>query len=255
MTPLRVVVVDDEPLARQRLRRLLDERDDCRLVAEFDNGLSFAAAIPGLAADLVLLDVDMPGCDGFASLQDLGPARPLVVFVTAYDGFAARAFDIDAVDYVVKPVSAARLGDAIDRAWRRLREAEPGRMAAMRPAVARFIVQGRTYLFEQDRITSLQALGNYVELTCETRTVQLRMTLAFASSRLTAGQFVRVHRSWIVRRSAIAEITSLPGARSEIVLTDGRRVPGGRVYLQNIRAASRVAIAGGAHRQRSEPQF
>jgi two-component system LytT family response regulator len=233
MKRLRVVIADDEKMARRRLRRLLGERDDCELVGEFTDGVSLAAGLLDTRADLILLDIEMPGQDGFASLANLGMPAPLVIFITAFEEFAKRAFDIDAADYLLKPVSAARLDEAFTRVTRRL--LAPSSEAKMVPtAMARFAVQGRVYLFDRSRILSLQALGNYVELTTDTRRVQLRTTLEAAHAYLGDAHFVRVHRSWVVRRTAIAHVTSLSGSRREIGLIDGRRIPGGRAFAQRI---------------------
>jgi two-component system, LytTR family, response regulator len=235
MNPLRVVIADDEPVARQRLRRLLGEREDCHLLEEFEDGIALAAGIGHLAADVVLLDIDMPGRDGFASLGTLPEPRPIVVFVTAFAEHASRAFDIDAVDYLLKPVSGARLGEALARVSRRL-----AGNAAGRRAVARFVVQGRSYLFDPTRIATIQAFGNYVEISTDTQKVQLRLTLTDALARLDPGAFIRVHRSWVVARAAINEVTSLPGARHDIRLKDGRHIPGGRAFSHAIIAEARA---------------
>lgn len=230
MTPLRVVIADDEPIARQRLRRLLGEREDCELVGEFADGVALAAGLRHLRADVILLDVEMPGRNGFASLAQLAAPTPLVVFVTAFDAFAKKAFDVDATDYLVKPVSAARLDDAFARVARR-RQARVDTSAPTRtPDTARFTAQGRTYLFDRAKVLSVQALGNYVELTTDSQRIQLRITLAAAHAELGHDRFARVHRSWLVRRGAIVRITSLPGARYEITLLDGRQIPGGRAF-------------------------
>lgn len=240
MSALRIVIADDEQLARQRLQRLLERRSDCRLVGAFEDGAGLVAALPDLAADCVLLDINMPGDDGFATLAALPGRRPLVVFVTAFAEFAARAYDVDAVDYLLKPVAAARLDAALDRVARRLER--PSQAVSLPPTVC-FVVQGRTYLFDPARLISVQALGNYVEIVSNTRSVQLRMTLTEVEARLDPGVFCRVHRSWIVARAAIAQVTSLPGARFDILLADGRHVPGGRAYASAVVAAARRAGA------------
>lgn len=154
MTILRVVIADDEPVARQRLRRLLAEREDCRLIGEFEDGTALAKGIGVHPADIVLLDIDMPGPDGFSSFAALGEPKPLVVFVTAFAEFAAKAFDVDAVDYLLKPVSSARLGEALARARRRLVDPAHPETTPPGPPLLRFVVQGRVYLFEPARVAS-----------------------------------------------------------------------------------------------------
>lgn len=238
MRPLRIVIADDEPMARRRLQRLLAERDDCRVVGEFEDGVGLAAGLAGLDADCILLDIDMPGPDGFATLAGLSGPLPLIIFVTAFAEFAARAYDVDAVDYLLKPVSATRLDAALERIARRFGAPRPPG-AVPGPSTVRFVVQGRVYLFDPGRVSSIQAIGNYVEITTDSQRVQLRSTLTEAEARLDPQLFSRVHRSWIVARAAMVQVTSLPGARSEILLKDGRRVPGGRAFAQSWAAAAR----------------
>lgn len=245
MTPLRIVIADDEPVARQRLRRLLQRRGDCQLVGEFANGLAMAAALPALSPDVVLLDIDMPGPDGFASFARLANPRPLVVFVTAFAEHAARAYDIDAVDYLLKPVSSTRLDAALARILRRTQPPSSAQSTGTPPrSTVRFVAQGRTYVLDPTTISSLQAVGNYIEITTDTQRINLRSTLSAAYHRLDGAAFIQVHRSWIVARGAVAQVTSLPGSRYEILLKDGRRVPGGRTFAKAITASVRRAPAG-----------
>lgn len=234
MSPLRIVIVDDEPLARARLRRLLAMRDDCILVGEFADGVELAAGVAALHPDLILLDIAMPGPDGFVSLDMLIEPRPLVVFVTAFAGHAPRAFDSDAVDYLVKPVSGERLEQALRKTARRLRPLATPALQSGVSKTLRFVAKGRTYLIEASNIASVQARGNYVEIVTSAQTTLLRTSLQSVFGKLDDLDFLRVHRSWIVARSAISQITSLPGLRSEILLKDGRRVPGGRAFAASI---------------------
>lgn len=237
MRPLRIVIADDEPVARRRLRRLIAERDDCLVVGEFENGIALAAGLAGLGADCILLDVDMPGPDGFATLAGLAGPPPIIVFVTAFAEFAARAYVVDAVDYLLKPVSVTRLDVALERVTRRLGETSQLAPTSVTPVI-RFVAHGRVYLFDPSRLSSIQAIGNYVEITTDNQRVQLRMTLTEVAARLDPRAFSRVHRSWIVARAAMTQITSLPGARFDIRLKDGRRVPGGRAFSQYVTAAA-----------------
>lgn len=238
MKPLRIVIVDDEPVARQRLRRLLKARGDCHLVGEFSDGVALEAGLERLGADLILLDIDMPGPNGFASLARLTDPKPLVIFVTAFAAFASQAYDVDAVDYLMKPVSSARLDEALARTARRLQVFEPIG-AASTPPLARFVAQGRIHLIDQSKISTIRARGNYIEITTETKQVQLRTTLIAAYERLDRDHFIRVHRSWIIARGALAQVTSLPGARYELLLKDGRCVPGGRAFARAIVGSAR----------------
>ncbi|WP_258889051.1 LytTR family DNA-binding domain-containing protein [Sphingomonas sp. SUN039] len=226
-----IAIVDDEPVARQRLRRLIGIRDDCRIIGEYGDGAAMSAALRAVDVDLVMLDIDMPGADGFASLATLPDPKPLVIFVTAFSDFAARAYDIDAVDYLLKPVSGERLGEAIGRAERRRRASRSGEaILPTSTAIVRFAVQGRVYLIEQARISTVRALGNFVEITTDIRRYELRMTLRSAFAKLDRDAFVQVHRSWVVARHAVVQTTSLPGSRADILLKDGRRIPQGRAF-------------------------
>lgn len=239
VTPLRIAIADDEPVSRQRLQRLLLERRDCQLVGEFANGDALVAGLKSLKADLVLLDIEMPGSNGFSSLMRLSEPRPLVVFVTAFSEFAARAYNIDAVDFLMKPVSSERLNQALAKVLRRRSELIGGRAAQTSLSIVRFNTQGRVYLCDQKGILSIEAIGNYVEITTDVQKLCIRTTLAAVHDRLDSNDFFRVHRSWIVARWAPTQITSLPGARHEILLKDGRQVPGGRAYAQNVSALAR----------------
>ena len=239
MTPLRIVIADDEPVARQRLRRLLQQRSDCLLVGEFSDGEAMAAGLPALSPDVVLLDIDMPGPDGFASFVQLAEPRPLVVFVTAFSEHASRAYEIDAVDYLLKPVSSPRLDETMARILRRMRPPPSSRAPADPARAVRFMAQGRTYLLEPTTILSIQAVGNYVEITTHAQRINLRSTLVAAGHRLDPQAFVQVHRSWIIAGGAVAQVMSLPGSRYEILLRDGRRIPGGRAFAKTIRALVR----------------
>lgn len=244
MTPLRIVIADDEPIARQRLRRLLQRRSDCLLVGEFADGEAMEAGLSGLSPDVVLLDIDMPGPDGFSSFARLANPRPLVVFVTAFAEHAARAYDIDAVDYLLKPVSSTRLDEALARILRRRPPSRAEATGIPPHSAVRFVGQGRTYLLDATTISSIQAGGNYIEITTDTQRINLRSTLAAAYDRLDGSAFIQVHRSWIVARGALAQVTSLPGSRHEILLKDGRRVPGGRAFAKAITASVRRGPAG-----------
>ena len=238
MNPIRIVIADDEPVARARLRRLIGMREDCEQVGEFADGVQLAKGLEVLRADVILLDIDMPGPNGFSSLAMLAEPKPLVVFVTAFAEFAARAFDDDAVDYLMKPVSGERLQQALTKTARRLQLARSADAPSI-TNIIRFVAQGRTYLFERSKIASVRARGNYVEITTDTQRTEFRMSLKAVWDHLNGSDFVRIHRSWIVARAALMQITSLPGSRYEILLKDGRCVPGGRAFAQSIVIAAR----------------
>lgn len=237
--PMRVVIADDEPLARHRLRRLIDARSDCVLVNEHATGDAVVQSIAHDSPDLLILDIDMPGMDGFEALGEIADPQVAVIFVTAHAAFAQRAFEVDAVDYVLKPISAARLDEALRRARRRWPSAhspDPERDHV------RFETASTTYLLRTADIVYLQARGNYLEIGCSGRTYCIRGTLVAMQHRLDAGRFVRVHRSWIVNASAVRQVTALQGARHWLTLSDGRTIPGGKAYYDAVIAHFRGVL-------------
>lgn len=231
--PLRVLMVDDERAARARLRRLLEAEPGVTIVAECADG---AAAISGadlLRPDLLLLDVQMPGMDGFDVLAGL-PAdyAPAVVFVTAHDAHAVRAFETCALDYLLKPVSPPRLARALARVREHRARIEA---AAPRPAepaaVRRFTVRGshRVSIVEADEIDWIEAAGNYAILHTPTGNHILRETMTALEESLPATAFMRVNRGVIVRLARVREIRPPAGeAGPVVVLTGGQELPSTR---------------------------
>lgn len=239
MMSLRIVIADDEPLARHRLRRLIDARPDCLLVSEHATGHAVVQSIAQDRPDLLVLDIDMPGMNGFEALSKIADPQIAVIFVTAHAAFAQRAFEIDAVDYLLKPISAARLDEALRRARRRQPSA-PGNEPE--PDHVRFETAATTYLLRAADIVYLQARGNYLEIGCADRTYCIRGTLAAMARRLDGGGFVRVHRSWMVNATAVRQVTALPGARHSLTLHDGRTIPGGKAYYDVVIARFRAVL-------------
>ena len=243
---LRVIVVDDEPPARARLRRFLKALPDVELVAECGDGASAVQAIESNSPDLVLLDVQMPELDGFEVLRALDmPRLPAVIFVTAYDKYAVRAFEVHALDYVVKPVEGERLGEALEHARRRItehRSATAGladllrELKSDRAYLTRLPVrsEGKIKVIELADVDWLSAADNYVTLHAGGREYLVRDTIAAIERRLDPKSFVRVHRSTIVRLNRIAEL--MPDAHGDFVirLKDGTRLDMSRTYRSNV---------------------
>ena len=254
---LRVVSVDDEPLVRERIRTLLAERDDVTLVAECGDGASAVRAIVDEQPDLVLLDVQMPELDGFEVVDALPAAeRPAVIFVTAYDEYAVRAFDVNAVDYLMKPLEPPRFHAALDRAIARRGETrDAGRPADAYPeltAVLREIRALRGYgerlvVRDGQRVTfvpvadidRIEAAGNYVRLHTGRTSILMRESMKAVEARLDPDRFTRVHRSTIVNIDRIAHVE--PHFHGEYVLTlrDGTRLTSSRSYSDRVRALLR----------------
>ena len=239
---LRVAIVDDEPPARARLRRLLKGQPDLEVVAECDDGAAAVDAIESLQPDLVFLDVQMPEPDGFEVLAALEVARlPAVIFVTAFDNYALRAFEVHALDYVVKPVAPERFARALAHARQRIierRSTEDGLSNLIRHLVrdrahlARIPVRsaGRVKVIELGDVDWLSAADNYVTLHVGRHEYLVRDTLSALEERLDANDFVWVHRSSIVRLDRIAELVPDLHGDYRIRLKTGAVVPMSRTY-------------------------
>lgn len=226
---MRVAVVDDEELARARLQRLLAAHADATLVGAWGDAAVAARALPPLAPDLVLLDVRMPQLDGFDVAAALAATDALVVFVTAYDEYAVRAFAAGAVDYLLKPVDAAALARTLDRVRGRRADARLERLA---------VRDGSRFVFVPvAELDALVAAGNYVELRARGRVYTLRATLASLEARLEPTAFVRVHRSVIVRVDRIAAIEPLFRGEYLVTMADGATFTSARTQRAALRAA------------------
>jgi two-component system, LytTR family, response regulator len=232
--PLRVLVVDDEPLARDLLRLLLREDPEVVVVGEC-SGVDGAAAVARTRPDIAFLDVQMPEVDGFDLLEQLGPERPpAIVFVTAYDRHAVRAFEVHAVDYLLKPLDDARFAEALGRAKARARQGRRGEADASLAALMRdhtryarrFLVRTReaTVVVEAGEIDWIEAADYYASLHVGGKTHLLRETMADLARRLDPERFFRVHRSAIVNLARVREIHPLFRGDGELVLGSGARV-------------------------------
>jgi two-component system LytT family response regulator len=243
---VRTLIVDDEPLARERLQRLL--RADARLeiVGECADGESAIRALRELQPELVLLDIQMPEMDGFEVLERVDAPLPKVIFVTAYDSYAIRAFEVNAVDYVLKPVDPARLARAIDRALSEhvgtaaLEQRISAVLQAVRPAAAartRLVVHegNNTFLLPVRDIDWVEAAGNYVKVHAKGKTYLQREPLKDIEARLDPGQFVRVNRSAIVNLDAVERIQAWFRGEYQLFLRDGSQLTSSRAYGQAFR--------------------
>jgi two-component system, LytTR family, response regulator len=245
-----VLVVDDEPLAREGLRDLLATDPDIAAIHEAADGHLAVEAIRTHRPDLVFLDVQMPERDGFGVIADVGPEHmPATVFVTAHDEHAIQAFEINAVDYLLKPVTAERFGQALARAKTRL-AATPAdddrrqmvEMLATLVSPPRYVqrlavkMSGRTVFVDIGDIDWIEAAENYVELHAGRASHLLHVPLSTLEKALDPAQFIRIHRSTIVRIPRIVEL--LPGVHGEfvVVLADGTRLDSGRTYSERLRA-------------------
>jgi two-component system LytT family response regulator len=248
MQPVRVLIVDDEPLARAHLCQLLGEDGEVEVVGECGNGRDAVAAIRELVPELVLLDVQMPELDGFGVVREIGvSAMPAVVFVTAYDAYALQAFEVFALGYVLKPVDRTRLGEVLGRAKEAIRcgavEDTDSRLSALlermrarhqeRDRLA-LKVEGRIVFVRTGEIDWIEAVDNHVRVHVGRTSHTVRGTLAAFEQRLGGAQFLRVHRSAIVNVARIAEVQPWFGGDHVIILQDGTRITSGRSYRQRL---------------------
>lgn len=243
---LRALIVDDEPLARERIRMMLAAHPDLSVVGECGDGQQAVAAIGRERPDVVFLDVQMPGLDGFGVVRALeGESLPYVVFVTAYDRYALEAFEVHALDYLLKPFSAERFGHALARARavlsrdeegaadrRRLRElaAAPTPPEPAPRSTRRLVVRssGRVFFVRMDDVDWVEAEGNYVRLHLGTHSHLLRETMKGIERVLDPATFIRIHRSTIVNADRIRELQPLFHGEYAVILTDGTRLVASR---------------------------
>jgi two-component system LytT family response regulator len=248
---IRTLVVDDEPVARARVVSLLRVEADVEVVGECATGSQVRCAIQQTSPDLVFLDIQMPEIDGMELARSFHGGKPAVVFVTAYDEYALRAFDVHAVDYLLKPFSAERFRSALTHVRQQLplRQTAAGgpgpdppdghRPAAPRPERhGRLVVKssGRIYFVRIQDVDWCEAAGNYVCLHVGTQTYLVRGTMSHIESQLDTGQFVRVHRSTIVNLDRIQELRPSFNGELVIVLRDQTRLTLSRGYRQGLQA-------------------
>ena len=238
--PLRVLVVDDEPMARARLRRMLGAEHGVHILGECSTGEEAASALGALKPDVVFLDIQMPGMDGFGALHLASSAwRPHVVFVTAFSEHAVDAFEHGAVDYLLKPYSRERLRLSLERARAGVQRNVPGVQEAF-PERLPVPVGHRLRMVPVQSIDCVVAQLNYVELHVGAERLSLRETMASMESQLDAKHFVRIHRSRIVRIAAVTEIETLESGKYVVRLASGARLGTGPAYRERVRQAFRL---------------
>jgi two-component system, LytTR family, response regulator len=245
---VRVLVADDEPLARERLRTLLAREDWVEVVGECPDGTHAIDAIGRLQPDLVFLDVQMPGASGFEVIDAVGPAHmPLVVFVTAYDQYALRAFDVHALDYLLKPFDRDRFQEALLRARQQLERRPSGDLERrllelvqdLKPSahrLERFVIKsgGRVFFVRADEIDWIEAAGNYVKLHVGGEAHLFRETMNALESQLDADIFFRIHRSHIVNIERVKELQPWFNGEYVVFLRSGTRLTLSRGYREKL---------------------
>ncbi|GJM22669.1 MAG: DNA-binding response regulator [Planctomycetota bacterium] len=241
--PLKVLIVDDEPLARRGLERALTRHVDVRALPSCGDPQEAVTRLRAGGVDLVLLDVEMPELSGFDVIEAVGPEHmPRVVFVTAYDQHAVRAFEAEALDYLLKPLDETRLAAALDRARRSLGRAPAAHDAASLETLlhGRLSSHDRVVLRESGRvsfvpvaeITRLEAADNYVRVHTVAREHLVRGALKEWAARLPDAAFVRIHRSVVVAVSAVREVRAAQHGNAEIELRDGTQLTASRRYRE-----------------------
>ena len=247
---IRTLIVDDEALAREKVRQLLATEPDVEVVAQAADGRQAVAAIRSHAPDLVFLDVRMPGLDAFGVIEEIGAERfPAVVFVTAYDDHALKAFEVSALDYLLKPVSRQRFQRTMARVRAQRLAADPtaltqrlsGLLAEMRggePALERLLIRSgdRLVLVRVEDIDWIDGAGNYLKVHSGKSSYLLRHTLGGIEGRLDGRKFLRIHRSTIVNVDRIAELQSSFSGDYVVILRDGTRLALSRTYRGKIEA-------------------
>jgi two-component system LytT family response regulator len=244
VTALRVVIVDDERPARAKLRRYLTAEPDVEVVGEASGGVAAVEAIRASRPDLVFLDVQMPDLDGFGVVEALaGEPLPHIVFVTAHEGYALKAFEVHALDYVLKPIGPARFAKALARARAAARagatdlEDRVARLVAALDERPRYtdrilaMADERGVLLDVDRIDWIEADRNYVVLHAGAELYRMRGTIEAAARRLDPKRFARVNRSAVVRLASIREVQPWFHGEYRIVLADGTELTWTRTHL------------------------
>lgn len=250
MAEIRALIVDDEPLARRGIRQLLAPYPDITVVGECRDGHDALRGLASLAPDLVFLDIQMPGLDGLAVIRKHGVERmPAIIFVTAHDEFAVRAFETQALDYLVKPLTEARFRAAMTRVRERMKVKDAialaDRLRALLDGEAgggnRIAVPTATgqLLIDADEVDWIEAEDYYSGIHAGGKRFRIRESLSALEARLDPAQFTRIHRSAIVRLNRVRELKT--GAESEaiVVLRNGTKLPVSRRRLAQLRSVLR----------------
>jgi len=248
MSKIRTMVVDDEPVARERMIGLLQQEKDIELVGECADGQQAINAIQAQHPDLVFLDVQMPACDGFGVIEQVGAERmPAVVFVTAYDEYALKAFEVHAIDYLLKPFGRDRFQQTLQHAREHLERRRAGDLGRRLLALVqdlkpeptkldRLVVKsgGRVFFLRTDEIDWIEAAGNYVRLHLSEDSHLFRETMNNMEARLDVRRFVRIHRSRIVNTDRIKELQPWFNGEYVVVLQNGTRLTLSRGYREKL---------------------
>jgi len=247
-TKIRALIVDDEPLARRRIKSLLAHDSSVEVIGECSDGHKAVSSISDLTPDLVFLDVQMPAMDGFEVIKTIGAERmPTVIFVTAYDQYALKAFEVNALDYLLKPFDRSRFQKTLDRAKTMIRGRQNGDVSHELLSLLeglrreqelpdRFIIKsgGRVVFLRVEEIDWMRAVGNYVRLQVGRDSHLMRETMTGMETKLDPDKFMRIHRSAIVNVDRVKEVQ--PWAKGEyvVIMRDGTRLIMSRRYRERL---------------------
>ena len=247
-TKIRALIVDDEPLARRRIRSLLAHDSGVDVIGECSDGYNAVSSINELTPDLVFLDIQMPTMDGFEVIKTIGPERmPTVIFVTAYDQYALKAFEVNALDYLLKPYDRRRFQKTLERAKASISGLQSGNvnnqllsllgnLRREREIPDRFIIKsgGRVVFLKVEEIDWMCAVGNYVRLQVGRDSHLMRETMTGMEAKLNPDSFMRIHRSTIVNLDRVKEVQ--PWAKGEyvVIMRDGARLIMSRRYRERL---------------------
>lgn len=243
---IRTMIIDDEPLARERVKRFLRDEDEIEIIGECSNGVDAVGAIKEKKPDLVFLDIQMPEKNGFEVIRSLsGKYLPTVVFVTAYDQYALQAFDVHALDYLLKPFTRERLHRAVMRAREQIDGKRFGRiderltsliadLKTEKKYLERLVIKttGRVFFLKSDEIDWIEAAGNYVKLHVGRETHMIRETMNGIETKLDPDRFLRIHRSTVVHIDRIKELHPMFSGDYAVILRDGTELALSRNYRE-----------------------
>jgi len=246
MTQIRTLIVDDEPLARDRVKRFLRDEDDVTIVGECKNGVEAIESITDKKPDLVFLDIQMPEKNGFDVIKSLGAKKlPTIIFVTAYDQYALQAFDVHALDYLLKPFNRERIKRALGRAREQIEHKRIGNLderlnslisdiRGEKKYLDRLVVKavGRVFFLKTDEIDWIEAAGNYVKLHIGRESHMIRETMNGVEAKLDPAKFLRIHRSTVVNIDRIKELHPMFSGDCAVILRNGTELALSRNYRE-----------------------
>ena len=245
---IKTIIIDDEPLARKRVVKLLEEYPEFKLIAECKNGSDALKAIKKYKPDLIFLDIQMPGIDGFEVVHE-SHYKPLVIFITAYENYALKAFDVKALDYLLKPFDDDRFEESLIRVKNRLKQLKS---ASLNDKLMNLVSEfkdddkneyrrefsfkdnGREFTIEISEVIYLESDGNYIKVHTKNDYQLFRTTMNTIENELDPEDFLRIHRSFIVNKHYIKKINYLNNNEYEFILRTGKEISSGRSYRDEI---------------------